>query len=238
MCVWLIYVGDRLLDSIPPPTSYEPPRHQFYRHHRLAIFVTGSIAAIAFAAFSLMNLRSSVLRAELTLAGIVTLYFLVTHFGGKKIRRHWPKELMVAVLFTSGALLPIWTLATSRASLLLPPWLLLTAILWINALAIECWETAPDALSRKRLQPRISREMALRLGAVAVSVALTACALALSHIVNAEDSAIYGAVALSAFLLAMLERIAPRLSRSGLRVLADTALLTPILFLVARWFYG
>lgn len=234
LCVWLIYVGDRLLDSVAPPSDYEGPRHLFYRRHRRMIFPLAIVATVAIGAFSFLWIRPSVWRAELSLAGVVALYLTITHLGGECIRRYWPKELMVAILFAVGTLLPIWTLANSRAATLLAPCALVIGIFWVNALGIQCWESAPDLRSRAHLEPRVSRLLAVRLGAVSFCLTSIAGAVAVTRALSASDALIYGAIALSALLLAALEVNASRLSRPSLRVLADTALLTPGLFLLVR----
>lgn len=110
---------------------------------------------------------------------------------------------------------------------------LLAAVFWINTLAIECWESAPDRQSRMLLRPCLSRELALHLGAAGLSLALVAGVIAWMRAARSSDATLYAAIALSALVLSSLEFDAPRWSRPTLRVLADAALLTPILFLLA-----
>jgi peptidoglycan/LPS O-acetylase OafA/YrhL len=109
----------------------------------------------------------------------------------------------------------------------------LVAVFWINTLAIECWENAANRQSRMRLRPRVSRELALHLGAAGFTLAAIAGLIAWTHAGASNDATLYAAIALSALILAALELDAPRWSRPALRVLADAALLTPIPFLLA-----
>jgi hypothetical protein len=230
--VWLIYVADRILDSLgEPPPGVEVPRHRFYRFHRRpALICAVAVAAIA-AVISFDWIQPAIRRDAIGLAILVAIYLAVTHLARPKGNRYWPKELLVALLFAGGVCLPVSTLLGRQRWSVIAPFALLVAVFWINTLAIECWESAPDRASRRHLRPGISRGLALYLAPAGVVLTILAGAIGIFDTLQSGAAPIYFAIALSAFLLTLLETNAGRMTGPARRVLADAALLTPVLFL-------
>ena len=230
--VWLLYAGDRILDGLREPSpAVETRRHRFYRmNRRPALIVAGIVAATALV-ISLVWLDAATRRAGFELALLVAGYFAVTHLAFPANRAFWPKELFVAVLFAAGVCLPVWSELGADRTRLIGPLLMLTAVFWINALGIDCWENAPDRAARRQIESRTSRALAVRLGPAAMGLAI------FSAILGFDSSAapIYLSIAISALLLMILELNSSRLITPILRVTADTALLTPLLFLLRHF---
>jgi hypothetical protein len=230
--VWLIYATDRLLDSRKgPPPGGEVPRHRFYRDHRLPVTICAvAVAAIA-AVISFGWIQPAIRREAIGLAILVAIYFAITHLARPKGDRYWPKELLVGLLFATGVCLPVRTLLGRQRLSLLAPFILLVAVFWINALAIECWESAPDRASRMRLRAWISRILAPHLAPASAGLVILAGAIGLFDGLPSGAASIDFAIAFSALFLTLLEINAGTLTGPARRVLADAALLTPVLFL-------
>src|SRR4029077_17974876 len=119
------------------------------------------------------------------------------------------KEAMVAVLFALGATLAAWTHVRTLADVLTV--VFFSCLCWMNCAAIEHWESGSRGWS---------------VGALAAGVGLAAllCLYQQRPILGAADTA-------SAFAFVLLDRSRMRFSADALRVLADVALLSPVVFL-------
>ena len=107
---------------------------------------------------------------------------------------------------------PAWTAANGRHRGLLPASLLFAALCWLNCTAIEAWEGG--------------RPQRIQLAASILALAAAAAA-------GLAGLAVIGsAVAVSALLLLSLDRT--RLPAGRLRILADLALLTPLVALLTH----
>jgi hypothetical protein len=231
LAVWLIYAGDRILDGlrIERGGPRDTPRHRFYLTNRARVapvFVMVSAAALW---LSLSRLEPALLRNYLLLAVPLATYFLVVHLVRPRLRRVWPKEMAVAMLFAAGTCMPIWTELPAQRMTLLAPLLMLAAILWLNAAGIECWENRFEMVERRALRPAITRLLCCHLAAAALAVAIASALMSILTRTAFASAPLYCALAISAISLWALERSRRRLSPDGLRVLADAALLSPIL---------
>jgi hypothetical protein len=144
------------------------------------------------------------LRGVILLA-VVGLYFAVVHSG----ILHWPKEAAVGVLFALGASLEAWSKVKTPADV--ATILLFSGLCWINCIAIQRWEGEKLDWSP--------------------SVAAIVLACAAVVLLYAHRPILGGAELASAFAFLLLDRVHRRLSPDAVRVLADVALLSPLLFL-------
>jgi hypothetical protein len=99
MSVWIIYTADHLLDArrIKDPASTE--RHRFHQRNFKALCIAVTVMVVAdLVVVSLI--RKAVLKGGLILICICLLYLL----AHRLIR--FPKELLIAILYTAGVLLP------------------------------------------------------------------------------------------------------------------------------------
>lgn len=209
LAVWLIYAADRMLDA--RREKWGRPRHEFYRRH-WPIVTPVWITVLAVAGWlAWTRLPAEIFERGIALAAAVTLYFFAVH----RLRWTWPKELAVGILFALGASLAAW--GKVRSAVDAAAIVLFSGLCWINCVAIERWE-------KENRERRAAPEWPV--GAAALCVAVLAVVL-----VCANRPVLSAAEAASALAFVALDRGRHRLSRDALRVLADVALLSPLLFL-------
>ncbi len=202
LAVWLIYAADRVFDA---RVESKLPRHEFYRRNWRAVVPVWSIALAIAGWLAWTRLPAMLFERGMVLLIAVALYFALVHLAPLRI---WPKEAAVAVLFALGASLAAWSRIRSAADV--ATILLFSCLCWINCAAIEKWE------HRNRAWP--------------VSLAAT-CVAAAVLLLYRERPILSGAETASAVAFVLLDLGRNRLSRDALRVLADVALLSPVLFL-------
>jgi hypothetical protein len=203
LAVWLIYSADRIFDA---RGESQLPRHEFYRRNWRAVApVWAAVLGLA-AWLACTRLSATLLERGLALTAAVAGYFAVVHLLPW---RKWPKEMAVAALFAVGASLAAWGHVRSAADVVTV--LLFSCLCWINCLAIEKWER---------------RKNGCRVAVAATCVAFAAILFLLN-----QRPVLGAAEAASAVAFVLLDRERDRLSRDALRVLADVALLSPLLFL-------
>ena len=233
LVAWSFYIADRLLDAraslAANPNSLFPscspsllrPRHYFHWRHRRIFLPIAVVAAVAAAGLVLHSMPIAARARNSVLALAAMAYFASIH--GPRRQGTWkvrlPKELLVGVLFTLACTLPVWTRAAHR-ELLAAPILVYSALAWLNCLAIETWESGHR--SRWFIIPGT-----LTLGAVAL-----AYAVAFLGFHQPRPALLLGAAAVSATLLALLDRHRDRLAPTALRAGADLVLLTPLALLM------
>jgi hypothetical protein len=212
LAVWLIYAADRMLDARREKwgKTVHLPRHEFYRRH-WPIVTPVWIAVLAIAGWlAWTRLPTEIFERGVALAAAVTFYFFVVH----RLRWTWLKELAVGILFAMGASLAAW--GKVRSVVDAAAIVLFSGLCWINCVAIERWE--------KEYRKGAVSEWPV--GAAALCVAVLAVLLVCAHrpVLSAAEAA-------SALAFVALDRGRHRFSRDALRVLADVALLSPLLFL-------
>jgi hypothetical protein len=235
LAAWTVYIADRLLDAHFSLRTGETHRlrlrHHFHWRHR-RILIPLAIAATLAAAWIVLTLMPAAARErDSVLAAAAMAYFTRVHSrSGLAFQPStrspvaFPfKELLVGFLFTAACVLPAWSrsYAASAPWPLLAPAVFFALLAWLNCHAIETWESAPASACRQ-------------------SVFLRGCLLALIGFAMAavvfhiqpRINALLTAGALSALLLALLDRMRNLLTPLALRVAADLVLLTPV-FLVA-----
>ena len=255
LTAWCAYVCDRLLDgraglhSSPRSTqSGLRERHYFHWRHRRLFAPLAATAACAAGAMAETFLASFVRERGLILGAAALVYFSGVH-GAPRIQRlrrtlSWPfsKELLVAVLFTAGCILPAWSrFHASGAQEFSGLWFWIPAVYfaglaWLNCWCIARWESGDETgIDRCDEEGRpivglVGQRMIL-FAALLVAFAglLLAVIASASH---PRSAALLGAGAASAVLLALLDRMRTRLTPLALRAGADLVLLTPlVLFL-------
>lgn len=230
--VWTVYVGDRLLDaraSLRHHTEYRlRERHYFHWRHR-RLFVPFAVLAGAVTAILVLGCIPIVARErDSVLAAASLAYFARVHQRQlSTVRSQRPlfppivtKELLVGVLFAVGCALP--ALGTAWAAPVTTRWVLMgavayfAALAWLNCYAIEQWESGAERVGNLSLAA-LSKALSL-IGLIA--------ALLLS-IVQPRAALLLAAAALSALLIALLDRTRSRVTALTLRAGADLVLLAP-----------
>jgi hypothetical protein len=244
LVTWAIYIGDRLLDARSALASMQPSRlrhrHRFHwRHRRLlaALAMTSALAALAIV-IVFVPVAARERGAALGLATIA--YFSGVHSlrnpGSRlgwlptpgKILARVPfnqvgNEVLVASIFTSGCMLPVWPHAALPPAPLWPLALVATFFMllaWLNYHAIGRWEAAAP----HEITTTAGFLLAVISLAVAVSLRATHPATAL----------LIASGAGSALLLALLNKNRRALTPLALRASADLVLALPLICLAFR----
>jgi len=228
--VWIIYVGDRLLDGLHAPIRTD--RHQFYARHRYGSASLLLLVACVTGWMGISWLNRETILAGIALSAVVIVYFLLVHMENNAISQWFPKELVAGAVFATGIAIPAWTHGAETRKALIPGTLLYAALCALNCIAIECWEnhrgeSRGEKQSHWLIQeanPRIAQIAAFLIGCAGVYCLFDA------HLAGVKE--LLGASAISLAFIAALDRRSSQLSPQVLRVLADAALLTPALFLL------
>jgi len=223
VAVWLIYSADRWLDGLELGRDARTERHRFYVRYRRPVLRVWSVVSAAASVGGLTVLTRPELVAALLLASLMLGYFLARHASDRAAH---PKEAQIAVVFALGvAFLP--GLNGARLIPLVISAVLFAILIFLNCALIARWEGDHDheAVPFAVRAPRI----AARLGAGAVGLAICAFGAGLG-----VYPPLFFALGGSALLLFGLDYLStpPPAAR---RVLADAALLTPLLALPFVW---
>jgi hypothetical protein len=97
----------------------------------------------------------------------------------------------------------------------------------VNCLSIESWENHRSNDAWLGTPQPLVRWVNSRIDLIAAALAISALIVVLVGHTKTHSSSALWAVSLSALLIVLLNRSRHRLSRSGLRVLADAALVLP-----------
>lgn len=227
---WLIYVADRLLDARPGSgKAHLRERHFFHARHRARLLPACAAAVLPLLWLIAFRMTSAARREDTTIFAASMLYFAVVHIPALPVRRWFPRELAVGILFACATAVPAWSQPRSPRAELALPILLFAALCCLNCLAIETWE---------------GQEFGTRgypVSTIACCLAGAAAALIVaSEMLRAGEVALYAAILLSSVFLLLLDQlrycIAQRIPSGilALRIAADAVLLTPLLFLSWR----
>ena len=230
LVVWLIYVADRILDTLKVPArGAEPARHVFYRRHLWAFLLPFSAVFLLVAWMSLTKLDARTFRNGMVILLAVGVYFLVTHLLSPG-RERLPKEMLVGVLFALGTCFPIWDHLSSGVGVMLAPYLIFTALCWLNCVAIEYEEW----MRLRHHQFGSPHPWTIWMGRHFILITLATAIIAAGLIVSGFERATWQLLTselLSALALALIRYKDKSLSTDKFRVLMDVALFTPLLFL-------
>lgn len=229
---WLLYVTDRLLDARAGSALLDlRERHVFHARHRRAFLVAG-VLALAPLAWLIAIMPAAARFEDASLFALVLLYFAIVHLPGPRILRRlrFPRELAVAVLFACATAIPAWSASTTAHADLVWIVALFAALCWINCAAIHAWESAETPR-------RWSLVSTLALLVAAFSATLMTAALPHPSLFRLLAAILGSALLLFALDFDYRRARRPRsphgeLSPLALRILADAALLTPLLFIL------
>ena len=218
LSVWLIYAADRWLDGLRlRPGVPATARHALFALWRWP-FLQAWLAVLALdlvLAITTLNPAQRIRGA--VLLGIAVAYLAGVHCGPGRARL--PKEVLVAAIFTGGAMVFL-----EGGSPPILPGLLFAGLCLLNCMLIACWEDPIDraqgGLGLAQRLPTLSRRLP--------EIALLIAALALASLTG-PAAWLKLPVALSAFALLALHLGRKHLELSLRRALADAVLLTPLL---------
>lgn len=235
LTVWTVYVGDRLLDARAALLQRANPseqlaedlreRHYFHWRYRHILAPAACVAACVAACIAARFMPSVVKERDSLLAAASALYFTRVHTG--RVRRILRKELLVGILFAAGCALP------SSSPAIAIPAIFFAALAWLNCWAIEIWETDTWEAGKEKSEkiplaaPRQAPLRPIAIGLACASFIVAAILLPFTP----RAAAMLVSAALSALLLAILDRARKRMTVVAVRALADLVLLTPALLL-------
>jgi uncharacterized membrane protein YphA (DoxX/SURF4 family) len=232
LVVWVIYVADRLLDATVEAggSGRLEARHEFHRKHqrvfRMLAMVAGLVALLLVVTGLATKIYGYALFGGLLVAGFFTLSVFSSH-GPNEIPH--TKNVLAGFSFAYGTSMLAYAYTGFEGDKLLKsPELICFAVLCIlNISAIDFWEHANRSAD---LETKASDELALTLPLTLLGAA------ALIFAVKDPDLTtrpFFYAILTGAALLQILNRSRARFSMEALRVLADAALLAPLLVFLA-----
>jgi len=225
---WLVYVADRILDGMDRANLERlRERHYFYLQHRTAFLMVGAIVSPVFAWVVFTRMSLAVRLEDAAVFAVAALYFLLVHVHGRAAERWLPKELAVGVLFAAATAVPAWARIAGERLALVSVVAAFALLCWINCVAIESWENSAAV----DLAHTTTTWAARHLKALTLTTGLLSLALAAASRHDGERLCLLLASTLSAFLLFWLAHARRHLTSMQLRVGADAALLTPLLFM-------
>ena len=203
LTVWAIYLADRLLDVRGGRRAPQTARHEFTRRHWRWMAGLLCVVLAADAATVVRLLRPEVRNTGLMTAAGVVVYLAVLNVSGE--RKWFPKEAIVAALFTAGVFLVTWTNDAGRRSELVSLGVGFCGIVLANLLAVESGERG--------------RWYEWALGGLAVACAALG------------EGAWWWSVGASAAGLWVLHMARGRVRGEARRLALDVAMLSPLVFL-------
>lgn len=223
---WLVYVADRILDGLNA-TQMERmrERHFFYSQHRMTFLAAGTIISPAFAWLVFTRMSPAARFEDSALFVLAALYFILVHVRGGAARRRFPKELAVGVLFAAATAVPAWARASDQRFGLAPVVAIFSILCWLNCVAIDSWESFPSNLSHPT-----TVWAAQHLQRLAIATTVFSIVLACASLHDQPRFCLLLASAISALLLIWLANRKRYMAPLQLRIAADAALLTPLLF--------
>ena len=228
LTAWLIYLADRLADSIASGIS-QSARQEFCARHRY--FWTGLIAVVCLldVEIILCCVKHETIVRGLYLGGIAGGYLATNYFLSKVWETIPIKEVIVGFLFAAGALLAIEPQLLATRSTIRVAAALFAGLCALNCIAIAVWERDLDRAQQKH--SIATRWPAVKFWARFLPLLLAAASAALLVV----DFAIWPLAAclcVSSALLCALHFLP--VQRDQRTALADLVLLTPLVFAVAE----
>ncbi|MFZ9941757.1 MAG: hypothetical protein ACO3F7_06360 [Luteolibacter sp.] len=233
LTVWAVYIADRLLDvsilgSNSPKLSI---RHQFHQQHR-KFFTTALVISSCIVVALVISRMPMSIYVKFLLGGLLVAGFFGLSMLASQDEQEIPhaKNIIAGFGFAFGTAMfaqlyrtgfDLWEMIGSRE------FLSFAALCVLNISAIDIWEHANRSPDR---ETKASDELSLTLPLTIL--AATALASALIDRSEANRPFFYSILTGTA-LLYMLNRMRPNLSMDSMRVLADVAMLAPVLLFMA-----
>lgn len=233
LAVWVIYVVDRLLDASMLAGSPEQleARHEFHRRFQKSFRVAVALALITAVALVVTGMPMAIYK-HLLLGGVLVAGFFGLSMLSSQEGDEVPhtKNILAGLTFAFGTAMTahVYRSAFGLDDMLYSPQFICFAILCIlNISAIDLWEHAARTSDR---EIKASDELALTLPLTLLGVAAIFFAMVEEQVAARP---FFYAILTAAALLHALNRTRARFSMDALRVLADVALLVPVLVFIA-----
>jgi hypothetical protein len=233
LVVWLIYVADRLLDASLRDTAKLglEARHEFHRAHAKWFRTVAAAASLVSLVLVLMFLPMTIFN-YLVIGGVLVAGFfslsLFSHQAAGDIP--YAKNILAGLAFAYGTSMVahVYLPGLGIQTLLLSREFICFAVLCVlNISAIDLWEHANRSGD---LETMATDELSLSIPLTLLGAAALVFAL-LNH--EYGNRPFFYAILTGAALLQILNRTRARFRMDTLRVLADVAILAPILVFLA-----
>lgn len=226
LTVWIIYSTDHLLDARRIGTEAATHRHSFYqRHFRILVVIT--IATVVADGLLAMRIRPAIFQAGLILAAPVIVYLLAQRFFVSV------KELLGAMLYTAGVLLPAYIFLGDRDITATQGGLIIAFFLiaWANLLLFSYFDCESDM---KNAQDSFATRWGLRATRRVIFVVL-AIGFVLCGYLLTVASPLHALVLLVMNLVLFVLMCYPRYFSQGdrFRMVGDSIFLIPLIAVVA-----
>ncbi len=238
LTVWIIYTVDRLFDAERlVDVGKSTARHRFHRafHKPLLALVLAAVLLDAWLIYT--QIARALLVPGLFAGALVAVYFLVRFARKPGEGAPPPREILCGFAFAGGTVVSVYFYGGNLEDVTRTLHPLFFALLCIfNCLAIAAWEREADEANTDPSTASARPNLIAELPVVLFVLAAAAGVLQFIHFPT-YGWAVYTGVCVSALLLALLIRFQSRFSSAALRVLADVALLTPLVIapLVRAW---
>jgi 4-hydroxybenzoate polyprenyltransferase len=230
--VWLAYAADRWIEGWRlAPESILTHRHRFHQRWRWPMLAVWIVVLSLDVLEAARGLTAEEFRAGLVVLLPVAAYLLSHQLVHRRSRWRAPKEACVALLLGAGA--AVFTVGTPGADLraAAAPLGLFVLLCFSNCALISVWEDEVDrSHGQTSLALQFGRASALS-RALPWVIAVGSAAVWLCGLTHARAAA--ACAAASGVLLGLVDIAEPRIGRVSARVLADVALLTPLLVFLA-----
>lgn len=244
LVVWLVYTFDRLLDAVRlEDFRLATPRHRFAQRYFKPLASLCLIVLACAIWLVLFRLQRVLIYHGLVISMMVVLYFVLRCSPKTDLQILLPKEIFCGIVFAIGATYPVHALPNNFVAGVLTAELGVFALLCaLNCTAISVWEWREDA-ANDRGSTIVQTWPAVRRGYVkfafllaGVSAWLGARGTGTATVGGGAEQAVVSSLspilisaALSAALIGAISLSGETLSKNLRRVLADVALLTPLL---------
>jgi hypothetical protein len=233
--VWLVYAADRWIEGWRlVPEQVLTQRHWFYLRWRWPVFAVWLVVAATGLTAALTQLRSREIAAGFIVLAPVLVYLLSHQLIHRGNPWRVPKELCVALLFAAGVSCFPVAREPGALQLLSVPLSLFGALCLANCALISLWETEVD-----RTHGQTSLALQYPRGHRLVRLLPWLLALLATGFAARETGAVRVATlcaAASGGLLGSVDLAHIRCGRQLARVLADVALMTPLVPLLGSLF--
>lgn len=240
LAVWVIYVADRLLDvsMLEGTPSRLEPRHRFHHKHRKVFRIALVVAALVTVAMVVTMMPVAIFK-YLLIGGVLVAGF----FGLSMISTQDAQDVAHTKNIIAGTTFAFGTAVMAHlyryefgieAMLFSSEFICFAVLCILNISAIDLWEHAARS---QDVEVKASHELALTLPLMLLGFAALGFALT-DHDITAKpgdfsNRPFFHAILTGVGLLYVLNRVRSRFSMDALRVLADVALLIPVLVFIA-----
>jgi hypothetical protein len=228
--VWLAYVADRWIEGCRLAEVFTL-RHRFYQRWRWPVAAVWLAVLGCDVGIALLHLTSRELEAGLVLLAFVVVYLFSHQLVHRNHGWRLPKEACVAILLGGGAGLFPFLRSPFPWWPLIPPLTLFVLLCFVNCVLISAWECEVDEMhGQTSIALQFRRGVAFSNAAPWVLAGVAVAFLAAGTADQARPAVLCAAA--SSVSLGMVNLLEPHSGRQLARVLADVALMTPVVTLM------